>query len=101
LSFSEPNSAYACANQGLWNNSFIRVGSKSIIYKQWLSKGVKFVKDLFAGCKERYLSFDEFKVRYGVKCNILHFYGLIRAIPKQWTRLMFTNKEELVKVHIS
>ena len=55
-----------------------------------------YVKDLLAEDRNSFLSFEDFKVRYDITCNILHYYGLIRAIPKHWTRLIFANKEELV-----
>ncbi len=94
-SFSEPVCGLDCANQGLWNNSFIKIGNKTVLYKYWLSKGVKFVKDLLAESKDSFLSFADFKEKYDINCNILYYYGLIRAIPNRWKRLMFTNIEEL------
>lgn len=95
-SFSEPDSAMACANQSLWNNSYIKIGNKEVMYKQWFRKGVKWINDLLSEEKDGFLSFQDFKAKYGINCNILTFFGLIRAIPKRWIRLIFENKEFLL-----
>ena len=61
------------------------------MYRQWLNKNVRYVKDLFSEGNDSFLSFENFKTKYDINCNILHYHGLIRAIPKNWKRLMFTN----------
>ncbi len=96
-SFSEPDSALACANQSLWNNSYVKIGTKEVMYKQWYLKGVKLVKDLISDKEDGYLSYQNFKRKYDINCNFLQFHGLIRAIPKKWTQLIFEKKGRLIK----
>ena len=52
------------------------------MYIQWFQKDVKFIKDLISIEKQDFLSYQNFKTKYNLNCNFLHYYGLIRAIPK-------------------
>ena len=67
-----------------WN--FITIGGKSVFNKQWYDAGVETLSDILD--KEgSFLSFSEFKKKYNIKTNFLHYLGLCNAIPKQWRQV--------------
>ena len=79
--YESPVSALACGNQGLWRNSFIKVGQKTVLYKKWLDKDIRFVRDLLSKAFQR---------KYNLTCNILQYYGLSRAIRSSWKQLFLS-----------
>ena len=65
--------------QSLWLNSLIRVHNKTIYYLSWSSQGIQNIGHLMEN-ETRFLSFSEFKERYNIKTNFLHFCGVISAV---------------------
>ena len=41
------NVIYNCGNEILWNNSDIRVGDNTVLFKNWHQSGIKYVKDIY------------------------------------------------------
>ena len=75
--------------QSLWFNDDIVVDNDTLYYKSWDEKGVRFINDLLSS-DGRFLSLDEFTIKYIINTNFLHFYSLIRAIKFKWGEL-FSN----------
>ena len=77
------------SNQILWCNTFIRVQNKPVLYYKWFESGCVYLKDLL-NIDGHFLSFDQFNEKYHVGCNILMYYGIISAIPKEWKNILHT-----------
>jgi len=67
----------------IWHNIKIRIDGKTVFYKKWNEHGVFFLSDLFKS-PGILLSYDEFKLKYAIKCHRLQYMGLIDALPKSW-----------------
>ena len=65
----------------LFNNKAILIDGKPFFFREWFSKGIIFINDLLNE-NGKFLSFQEFQIKYDFKTNFLHFYQVINAIPK-------------------
>ena len=54
-----------------------------IYYKTWVSKGIREINDLLDS-HGYFLSFENFKSCFGVRCTFLYYAGLLAATPKHW-----------------
>ena len=69
----------------LWNNSHIKAGEQTIIYKQWHQKGIKYFKDIYDDDTKTIYSFDKLKELYQLPpSDILKYLTLIQSIPRRW-----------------
>ena len=67
----------------IWNNWFIRIDGKTIYYKTWVNKGILRISDLL-DTDGHFLSFENFKCKFGIRCTFLDCAGVLAAIPKAW-----------------
>jgi hypothetical protein len=75
----------------LWDNKYIQTVSKikkkdkkhSIFDPKLYKAGVTRVKDLLDK-NGKILDFNAFTVKFNIKCNILHYYKITKAIPVNW-----------------
>jgi len=67
----------------IWNNRFIRINRKTIYYKTWVNKGILRISDLI-DTDDHFLSFENSKCKFGVRCTFLDYAGVLAAIPKAW-----------------
>ena len=67
--------------QPLWYNDNIKVGGKSVFYKNWFEKGVSHILDLIDN-NGQFLSFEEFTNRFGINSNFLSYQGIIQSLKK-------------------
>ena len=81
-----PSSKEEILNEILWNNRFIRINDYSVYYKAWHVAGVEKIGDLFNG--NTFLSHQDFCSYFGLKTNFLTYYGLCKAIPPNWIKIM-------------
>ena len=65
----------------LFNNKEILVGNRPIFLKSWFEEGIVSIQDILSE-NGKFLSFQEFKQTYKIKCNFLNYYQIISAIPK-------------------
>ena len=65
----------------LFNNKEILVGNRTIFLKSWFEEGIVSIQDILSE-NGKFLSFQEFKQTYKIKCNFLNYYQIISAIPK-------------------
>ena len=59
----------------LWNNYLITIGGKSVFFKDWYNAGLRSLSDILNE-EEKFMSFSEFKRKYMIKTNFLHYFGL-------------------------
>ena len=64
----------------LWNNKEITIENKSIFWAHLFEKGICFVQDLLDK-NGKFLSLDDFQVKYDVHLNFLQYFQVIAAIP--------------------
>ena len=76
-------------SQTLWFNDDIVVDNDTLYYKSWDEKGVRFINDLLSS-DGRFLSLDEFTIKYDINTIFLHFHSLIRAIKFKWGSYIVT-----------
>jgi hypothetical protein len=74
-------------NQILWCNTFIRVQNRPVFYNDWYQCGCVYLKDLL-NVEGDFMSFEQFVIKYHINCNILTYYGIISAIPKEWKHIL-------------
>ena len=65
----------------LFNNKEILVGEKPVFISEWFQKGIISIKDLLTE-NGKFLTFQEFSLKYSCKTNFLQYYQVISAIPK-------------------
>ena len=58
----------------------------SVFYKAWHVAGVEKIRDLFNG--NTFLSHRDFCSYFGLKTNFLSYYGLCKAIPPNWIKIV-------------
>ena len=83
LNSRDPIDAKEIQQEILWNNRFIMISGKSIYYKTWVNKGILRVCNLL-DTHGQFLCFEDFKCKFGVRCTLLDYAGVLAAIPKHW-----------------
>ena len=78
-----PRNANKFKQEIIWNNRFIKIDGKSFYYKAWANKGILKISDLL-DIHGQFLSFENFKCKFGVLCTFLDYAGVLAAIPKIW-----------------
>ena len=76
-------------NEILWFNKKIRIQNKTVFYKKWYTKGIRCLKDLLKS-NNTFLSYHDFKAKYGIETNELVYMGFIDAVPKSWKKQLAT-----------
>ena len=67
----------------IWNNSDIKNNNKTIFYKIWFEKGIKFIESIYDYRIKKFYTFEHFSNLYNIPNNeFLKFNSLISAIPK-------------------
>jgi exonuclease III len=69
--------------ENIWWNSNIKVGNKVVEYKNWIKKGIVTTNQLYKSDGE-ILGHKEFEGKYGLKVNMVEFYGITTAVKKNW-----------------
>ena len=67
----------------IWNNKDIdHYRRKTALYwKTWNEHGVNFVQDLLQN-NGKYLSYEEFKIKYNIEINFIYYCQILSAVPK-------------------
>ena len=83
LNSKDPRNANKYQQEIIWNNRFIKIDGKSFHYRSWANKGILKISDLLND-HDQFLSFENFKCKYGVRSTFLDYAGVLSAIPKIW-----------------
>jgi exonuclease III len=71
----------------IWNNTYIKVGSKTVFYKQWYDHGIKYLNQIYDFRSKNFLSFKELKKIFDIPNNdILKYNQLVSSIPTTWKK---------------
>jgi hypothetical protein len=82
-----PTTGEQVLRETIWNNSYIRADNKTFYYKNWVQKGITFIKDLI-NQRGQIMDKQEFLAHTGIKLRPLQYESAISAIPKQWKKLV-------------
>ena len=83
LNSKDPRNANEFKQEIIWNNRFIKRDGKSFYYKAWANKGILKISDLL-DIHGQFLSFENFKCKFSVRCTFVDYAGVLAAIPKIW-----------------
>ena len=61
----------------------ILIDGKSVYWKEWHEAGILRIKDLLDE-NNKFLTFDKFRLKTGLKVPFTMLYGLMLAIPYNW-----------------
>ena len=70
----------------IWNNENIKIGNKTVHYKEWSVRNVEIINDLIDE-NNTFMSFQKFTNIYKVKTNFLTYQGIISSIKKYMSSL--------------
>ena len=80
----------------IWYNKSLTIDNKSIFYKEWFKKGVSILNDFIKDDENcTFYSLEEFKEKFNIRTNFLHYYGIILTIQR------YISKHDKPYQHIS
>ena len=82
-----PTNRAQVLSSSIWNNINIKVGNKSVLYRAWDDHGIRYVNDLLSPDGD-FLSLSDIQKKYNVRINFLHYYGIKKAICKQFSHVL-------------
>ena len=65
----------------LFNNKDIVIDGRPLFFKSSFQKGIVSIQDILRE-NGKFLSFQEFREKYNIECNFLHYFQVVSAIPK-------------------
>ncbi len=96
----EPTTVTEILNEILWLNSRIKIGDKTVFYKDWHMAGIDNLYDIVDTVNDRYLSLLELQDKFNIAIKTMEYNSLISSIPKIWKRrLNECNMNEIVRVN--
>ena len=103
----QPSHASQYKNEILWHNKFIKtpIGPKSkksetIISQKLYQAGITRLNDLLNNHGEPMTHVD-FIHSYHINFNVLSYYKLVRAIPKEWFQCIKVNNKQVILTNTS
>jgi exonuclease III len=75
-------------NQCIWNNKYITMNNKPIIWEKWIQHGIMYIQDIVSD-KCVFLSHTEINDRYHVGSNFLNVLQLRKSIPGTWRAAIY------------
>ena len=63
----------------MWFNPKIKIDKKSVLFKDLLEQGVRYITDIYENSNEL-LSYTELKNIVNTRINIIQYLGLIKAV---------------------
>lgn len=87
-------------SQPLWNHVFITIENKSVLYKSWYIKNLRYMNDL-VDKSSAFMSPTELINKFNLKCTFLQAYGIMCAIPSSWNSKIREFSKQLPVVPVS
>lgn len=86
-SLSTPTNAFQVRKEFIWFNPHIKINKKSIFFKPWYQKGIKFVNDL-VNDNGQFLTCDELNRKYNLNITFLEILSIRSAMPQPWKEML-------------
>ena len=83
IHYKEVNSRDDILDQMLWYNSHLKIQGKVFFYRQWYSKNINHIRDLYND-DFSLLSHNQFCEKYRINVPFLQYYSVISSIPRAW-----------------
>ena len=83
-----------CLSEPLWFNPSIKVGNKTVFYKQWSEAGINYINDLLSN-EGQLMDVDLFIQKYNMVNEYLRFFSIKSAIPFAWKQHIENNPKIL------
>ncbi len=80
----EPVNPKAIINFEIWNNKYLLIDHKPVMYKEWQDKGIKYVGDIMNRGKP--YSKEELERIYKINIKQMDYNSLIHCIPQRWIK---------------
>lgn len=87
VKFCRPKTVPEILNQSLWHNSLIKINKKTVWIQSAFDQGISTVENLLKDGINFY-SYNEFKTRFHNCMNFVQYYGLLKAIPREWLKIL-------------
>ena len=81
--FSKQSNIEMPHTQHLFYNENIKIGNRSIYYKEWQKKGIEYINDLLDETGQL-LNWQNFSDRFNIENQIFYYTSVIHSIPKTW-----------------
>ena len=78
-------------DEKLWNNRFIIINKKTVLYKTWMDHDILILHDLYDTNTE-IMSIEQMSQKYCFHVDTMSYNSLLQAVPKKWKQSMSTNK---------
>ncbi len=83
-----------CLSEPLWFNPAIKVGNKTVFYKQWSEAGINYINDLLSD-EGQLMDVNLFIQKYTMGNEYLRFFSIKSAIPNSWKQHIENNPKIL------
>ena len=84
-SLTDKTVIYSYGNEILWNDSNIRVGDKTVMFKNWQQSGIKYLTDIFDYDRQNFYTFAAMKEKYILPTtDFLRYLSILNSIPNEW-----------------
>ena len=88
ISSTDPQSEHDILSQALWNNKYILIKRKPIIFLEFYQKSINTINDLIDDDRECF-SWSRLKEKYELgKGLYLKYAGLLQALPVNWRKFL-------------
>ena len=84
-SHHEPCNKISIHNQIIWFNSHVKVDNHTIFIKTLYDQDILYIHQ-FLDTNGEHLTLVQFEEKHNVHINMLDYYGIITAIPRQWRK---------------
>ena len=85
-------------NQTIWENRYITIQNRPIIWRLWQENGITQVCNIIRDDGE-FLDHNEIQEMYGINCNFLNVLQIRQSLPLNWRQLI-KNKAVTTKVSV-
>ena len=96
-----PLNAFHVRKEFIWFNPFIKIDQKSIFYRSWFMKGIRFINDIVDD-KGDFLSHDAINKKYNLNVTFVDILSIKLAIPRDWKDFFITTTHvtDLYIIHV-
>lgn len=80
-------------SESIWLNKFVTIEAKSVLWKRWLNRGIKFIQDLLND-QNSFRTPAQFYSDFNLHTNFLEVLQIKQAMPGQWRKCLHDGNYE-------